>query len=264
MTAEPPSSPSLVITSVELRVRDLAPTTEFYAGKLGFVVVQQSERATQLATEPGAAPILTLTAAPGAGAAPAAAGLFHAALLLPSRRALAAWLRHVAVEKVPLEGLGDHGVSEAVYLSDPEGNGLEFYADRPRERWPFRGDEVAMYTRAVNVPQLLAEPEPPPGTPLLRGARWGHVHLRVTDLDRAEEFYGRELGLAVTQRSFPGARFMAADGYHHHLGLNIWGEPRGAQPDGALGLAGAAVRRRGAAAEELRDPDGIHWRVAPL
>jgi len=264
MRAESPSSHSLVITSVALRVRELAPAAAFYTRKLGMVVVQQSAHAAQLATETGAAPILTLTAAPEAKAAPAAAGLFHTALLLPSRAALAAWLRHVAAERVSLEGMGDHGVSEAVYLSDPEGNGWEFYADRPRERWPFREGEVAMYTRAVNVPDLLAEPEPPSGPALLAGARWGHLHLRVTDLERAEVFYERELGLTVTQRSFPGARFLAADGYHHHLGLNVWGEPRGAQPDGALGLEAATVRRRGAAAATLRDPDGIHWRVQPL
>ena len=121
-----------------------------------------------------------------------------------------------------------------------------------------------MYTRAVNVPDLLGEPEPPENTPLLAGARWGHLHLRVTNLERAEAFYTEQLGLAVMQRSFPGARFLAVDGYHHHLGLNVWDEPNGPQPAGALGLASATVQKQDAAAHELRDPDGLCLRVQPL
>lgn len=120
-----------------------------------------------------------------------------------------------------------------------------------------------MVTAPLDLDSLVQAANPPPGGPLA-GARWGHLHLRVTDLDRSERFYRQALGLDVTQRNYPGARFLAADGYHHHLGLNTWGHPRQSQPAGALGLASATFARRGAAVEERRDPDGIALRVTPL
>src|SRR6185436_8329357 len=129
-----------------------------------------------------------------------------------------------------------------------DGNGLEFYADRPRESWPFANGEIAMTTRPLALQRLLADAAPTTDAPLA-GARWGHLHLRVTDLERSEEFYRETLGMAVMQRSYPGARFLAADGYHHHLGLNTWGNPRQPQPPGALGLAEATFTRAGISSE---------------
>jgi catechol 2,3-dioxygenase len=207
-----------------------------------------------LAEQPG-------TARPGREAA----GLFHAALLLPGRAALGAWLARAAERGVSFDGFSDHGVSEAVYLSDPDGIGFEFYTDRPRAAWPFVGGELAMTTDALDVQDLLDAGKSAAGPSPLAGARWGHLHLRVTDLERSEAFYRSALGLAVMQRSYPGARFLAADGYHHHLGLNIWGQPRlAAQPDRA-GLVEAIIARRAAAAETvLADPDGIRLRVLPF
>jgi catechol 2,3-dioxygenase len=254
---------SLSLTSIHLRVPDLARNVEFYSEKLGFAVVQRDATRAELGVAPGAPTVLTLTEDRTARAAPRdAAGLFHAALLLPSRAALGAWLRFAAEHGVEFAGFSDHGVSEAIYFSDPAGNGLEFYCDRARAEWPFAANgELAMVTRPLALPSLLAQAAPATAAPLA-DAHWGHLHLRVTDLERSEKFYRDTLGLALTQGSYPGARFLAADGYHHHLGLNSWGQPRTPQPPGALGLTEATFVRAGiAAAQSLADPDGIKLRI---
>ena len=257
-------TPSLQLTSIHLRVSELDRSLEFYVRRLGFTVTRHTSTQADLATSPDASPLLFLTEL--RGAAPAkreSAGLFHAALLLPGRAELGAWLQLAAQSNVDFEGFSDHGVSEAIYLSDPDGNGLEFYADRPREVWPFANGELAMTTRPLDVRGLLADGAQA-GSPPLSGANWGHLHLRVTDLDRSEKFYRTTLGMEVMQRSFPGARFLGADGYHHHVALNTWGGPRFAQPAHALGLAEVTFARAGAATESVvTDPDGIHLRLQP-
>jgi catechol 2,3-dioxygenase len=255
---------TLHLTAIHLRVADLTRSVEFYSSRLGFTVARRSATEAKLSTGVGTPELLTLTERVNARPAPReAAGLFHAAVLFPTRAALGTWLQFTAEKAVDFEGFSDHGVSEAIYLSDPDGNGLEFYADRPREAWPFSNGELAMTTRPLAVRSLLAEAAPGGATPL-DGARWGHLHLRVTDLDQSEKFYREKLGLEVMQRSFPGARFLAADGYHHHLGLNTWGSPRVPQPAGALGLAESTFSQLGAAENSvLQDPDGIHVRVQP-
>lgn len=258
--------PTLRLTAVHLRVRDLARSLEFYRQRLGFVVTAQSSDRAELSTAPGNAPLLTLTAAPAAPSNPReAAGLFHAALLFPSRPALGGWLAFATAREINFEGFSDHGVSEAIYFSDPDGNGLEFYADRPRAEWPYAANgEVAMTTRPLDVRALLAAAAPASASPLA-GSSWGHLHLRVTDLERSEAFYRALLGVEVTQRSYPGARFLAADGYHHHLGVNTWGHPSQPRPSDALGLVEATFARPNLDAQEvLIDPDAIHLRVVPL
>ncbi|MGH7945011.1 MAG: VOC family protein [Opitutaceae bacterium] len=257
-------TPTLHLIAVRLHVSDLARSLDFYARRLGFFVARESATEAELGSSSDAAPILTLVGRKSARPAPReAAGLFHAALLFPNRGGLGTWLQFTAEKGVDFEGFSDHAVSEAIYLSDPDGNGLEFYTDRPRESWPFANGELAMVTRPLAVRSLLAEATTAGGTPLA-GSRWGHLHLRVTDLDRSEAFYREKLGLDVMQRSFPGARFLAADGYHHHLGLNTWGSPRLPQPAQGLGLAEATFARMGVETEaSLVDPDGIHVRVQP-
>jgi len=255
---------SLQLTALQFRVPDLARSLDFYAGRLGFALVDRADHQAELAASSHGAPILTLSENAGATHAPRdAAGLFHAALRFPQRSALGGWLKFAAAHGIDFEGFSDHGVSEAIYLSDPEGNGLEFYADRPRESWPMSDGELAMTTRPLALQNLLAAAGPTTREPLA-GADWGHLHLRVTDLERSETFYREQLALEVMQRSYPGARFLGADGYHHHLGLNTWGNPRQPQPPNALGLATATFARAGLAMEtELVDPDGIHVRVQP-
>ncbi len=250
---------SLQLTSVHLRVADLARSLYYYTRQLGFVVLNSTPTHAELAVAPATPALLTLTGDSSAPPAPPdAAGLFHAALVFPTRAALATWLTHAVAVGVEFEGASDHGVSEALYFSDPDGNGLEFYVDRPRSAWPFAAHgELAMTTQRLDLPSLLATASPPSPTPLA-GARWGHLHLRVTDLDRSDAFYRTTLGMVVTQGTYPGARFLAADGYHHHLGLNTWGRPRAPRPAAALGLVSATFALPSVTStRHLADPDGI-------
>ena len=258
-------TPTLQLDALRLRVPDLPRAIEFYRDRLGFVIREHVPTHARLATACDAPPLLYLEANPLAAAPPRdAAGLFHAALLFADRAALSGWLQLAATRGLEFDGFSDHGVSEALYFSDPFGNGLEFYADRPREEWPFQNGELAMNTRPLDLRRLMAAARAPTDEPLA-GARWGHLHLRVTDLERSEAFYRDTLGLEVMQRSFPGARFLAANGYHHHIGLNVWGHPRAHQPPDSLGLAQVTFARAGeTAAHELADPDGISLRVKPL
>ena len=256
---------NLQLTCVTLRVPDLARSLAFYAGQLGFTVKDQPNHRAGLAADPTGPTLLTLLEVPEAAPAPAdAAGLFHAALLLRDRPALGAWLNRAVDAGVNFDGFADHGVSDALYLADPDGNGLEVYADRPRATWPRNASgELEMHTRALDLRQLVAEGARITDSPL-GGARWGHLHLRVTDLERSEAYYQRILGMETMQRSFPGARFLAADDYHHHLGINTWGRPRQPRPVAALGLAEAVFRSSQiTAASTLSDPDQISLRVEP-
>jgi catechol 2,3-dioxygenase len=206
----PNTTSPLQLIAVELRVASLAHSLAFYVEKLGLVAAAVKTDSAELSVGTDAPVMLRLTEDRAAPPAPSeAAGLFHAALLLESRTALAGWVRRAAERGVEFDGFADHGVSEAIYLSDPDGNGLEFYADRPTEAWPAgaQAGEVAMFTRPLNLPGLLAEQGPAVLSPLA-GARWGHLHLRVTDLERSENFYRGALGMIVTQRSFPGRDFL--------------------------------------------------------
>jgi catechol 2,3-dioxygenase len=160
-------------------------------------------------------------------------GLYHFALLLPDRASLAAVLRRLLERRYGFDGASDHGVSEALYLHDPEGNGIELYRDRPRETWPLAQGQVAMTTAPLDIDRLLEVA--PAASPLHPETRLGHIHLHIGDLRDGERFYARTLGLAVTQRTYPGALFLAAGGYHHHVGLNTWAQGRKA-PDEATGL----------------------------
>ncbi len=219
------------LESLHLRVRDRQRTLAFYRDLLGLEVVE--EEPLRLAPA-GRGFTLEVEVVPQAPPHPAGSlGLYHFALLLPDRASLAAVVRRLLEEGWPLEGASDHGVSEAFYLSDPEGNGLELYRDRPRELWPLRGQELRMVTRALDVDSLLREAKG--SSRLDPRTRLGHVHLSVADLGTAERFYAGFLGLEVTQRSYPGALFFATGGYHHHVGVNVWGTRRPA-PEGSTGL----------------------------
>ena len=198
----------------------------------------------------------------------AGVGLYHVAFLLPDRTTLASLLRRVlhhaksgaAGSSQPpfrLEGAADHLVSEAVYLRDGENNGVELYADREPASWPrdARGN-VRMTTEPLDFGDLLAESGRESTIPA--GARIGHIHLHVPDLDQAEAIYRENLGMSVTQRDFPGARFLAWGRYHHHLGVNTWAGTGSPEPR-AAGLISVAVRSPQGEAREFFDLCGIHW-----
>ena len=231
--------PETHIGQVRLRVADVDDLTRFYERVVGLQVVERDGGLVRLGTE-GGEPVIELVSAPEAQPAPDfTTGLFHLAILVPDRPELARALRRVAEAGWRLTGASDHLVSEALYLRDPEGNGIEIYRDRPRDQWNLDSGELRMATLPLDLDGILSELEPggeePNGMPA--GTTMGHVHLQVADIPASEGFYEGALGLDVVVRSYPGALFLSAGGYHHHVGLNTW-QSQGAPPppEGALGL----------------------------
>ncbi len=231
--------PDTTVGKVRLRVADLDDLTTFYERVVGLDAVERGADIVRLGPADGE-PLIELVGAPDAPPVPDfSTGLFHLAILVPDRAELARSLQRVAGAGWRLTGASDHLVSEALYLRDPEGNGIEIYRDRPREEWRRNGDELAMATLPLDLESVMGELDPSEraASGMPSGTTMGHVHLQVADIPAAEAFYNRALGLDVMVRSYPGALFLAAGGYHHHLGLNTWqsqGAP--APPEGALGL----------------------------
>ena len=279
--------PAAAIGAVGLRVADPERVSRFYEDVIGLRTLAHDGDRTRLGA--GEQTLVELIGDPDAPPRPpGTTGLFHLAVLVPSRLELARALHRVASAGGRFTGASDHLVSEALYLNDPEGNGIEIYRDRPREEWRRANGELAMATLPLDLEDLAGElgDEPPNGSPMPPGTRIGHVHLNVADLRAAEEFYGGGLGLDVTVRGYPGALFMSAGGYHHHIGLNTWaGEGASPPPPGARGLAwfelvvpdadeSARVERRlrnagfepepGDAEVAALDPSRNRVRVAPL
>ncbi len=228
--------PKTHVGAVSLTVGDLARSLRFYRDVLGFAD-SRSDGASALLFA-GDQPLLHLVELPGARPKPPrATGLYHFALLLPSRPDLARWLRHVAETGWPLQGWADHGVSEAVYLADPDGNGIEVYRDRPRAEWPMSNGELQMVTDPLDAHGLLALAPDDDGWTMPAGAAMGHVHLHVASIPQAQTFYCDVLGFDLVQRYGPSALFVSAGGYHHHVGLNTWaGVGAPPAPAGSAGL----------------------------
>lgn len=208
--------------STTLVVRDLAKVARFYEETIGLRRIDGDRDSARLGA--GGAPLLVLRGRRDAELEPAGfAGLFHTAFLVPSRADLGAWLAHALKSGVDLDGASDHQVSEALYLSDPEGNGIEIYADRPRQAWKWIGDQVVMTTDRLDMRNLVSAGASIQnrGSRLPDGACVGHVHLRVGGIPEAERFYRDVLGLDITARR-TGATFYSTGGYHHHLATNVW------------------------------------------
>ena len=244
-----PIAPGHRLTGAEvgpvlLQVSDLARSLAFYEGVLGLRVLDRAGAEARLGTAVGR-PLVGLRERRGARPVPREGrnGLYHFAILLPERKFLGRFLRHLESLGTPV-GLADHLVSEASYLSDPDGLGIEVYADRPRERWVYRDDEVLLTTDPLDTDALEEAAGSSPWGGVPDGTVMGHMHLHVGDLGVAERFYHSTLGLDKTMWSYPGALFLSADGYHHHLGLNRWGAPKNPTPEDArllewtLGLRG--------------------------
>lgn len=221
----------LSIGMVALMVRDLPAMQRFYQDLLGLQVIESGSDWVQLGA--GGRPLLLLGSAPGATLAPAnAAGLYHTAFLMPDRRALGRWLLHVARNRVPLTGFADHDVSEAIYLDDPEGNGIEVYADRDPSDWRWNGSSIVMGTRHLDLDSLVADEATAPAYgDAPEGLRIGHMHLKVGGIAAANAFYSDGVGLD-RMLDYRGASFLASGRYHHHLGMNIW-QSNGAGPRAA-------------------------------
>lgn len=214
-------SPTLRLTAFELRTRDAAAMATWYRDLLGFEVTGTAADRTTMVL-PGRAFEMTLLDDPGAVPRPyPCPGLYHFALLVPDRAALGTILRRLLDRSTDMEGMSDHLVSEALYLRDPDFNGIELYRDRPSGEWPRERDgSVRMAADPLDTDAILAAAEGP--GPLHPDTVLGHVHMHVPSLERAEAFYGAALGLRVTQRSYRGALFLAAGDYHHHVGTNTW------------------------------------------
>lgn len=228
------------IAHAHLKVASLERSLPFYVGLLGLSQVTQKDDTAYLSATGEPPSLLLLTQIQDALPRPRrSTGLFHVAIRLPDRVALARTLFQLLTHDWPLQGAADHVVSEALYLADPDGNGLELYVDRPRHQWPRNEDQIAMTTLPLDLEALLGELAGQDQTysGIHPQTDVGHVHLQVSSLEGADRFYHQLLGLEVTQRDFHGALFLAAGGYHHHLGVNIWNSAgAGPPPPNAVGL----------------------------
>jgi catechol 2,3-dioxygenase len=227
--------PRTTIGDLSLTVADLDRSIAFYTGPLGFSVLHREGDEATLGV--AGTPLLRLTSLTGARPWPGCAtGLYHFAILLPTRADLGRWLRNWLDRGNPLPGQGDHLVSEAFYLSDPDGNGIEVYRDRPRSEWQWEGGRVQMDSLPIDINGVLAAAEGKPWEGFPSGTTIGHMHLQVGDIPTAAAFYVDTLGFDVVAE-MPTALFISAGGYHHHLGMNIW-HSRGAKaaPEGTAGL----------------------------
>jgi catechol 2,3-dioxygenase len=228
--------PAAMVGGVHLTIADLDRSVRFYESHLGFIVNRRDDRTAWLGA--GGSDLLVLSQCETAPRVRGTTGLYHFAILVPSRADLARSLRRLVMTETVLQGAADHGVSEALYLSDPDGNGIEIYRDRPRTEWPYVSGHLQMGAEPLDFDNLLAEhAAPSDGAGLARATVIGHVHLHVARLADAERFYVDVLGFDLMQRYGPSAIFVSAGGYHHHVGLNTWaGVGAPPPPPGAIGL----------------------------
>ncbi|MGE5178934.1 MAG: VOC family protein [Bacteroidota bacterium] len=257
--------PGASIGAVKLTVSDLERALGFYRDSLGLTMRERHGGVARLFAGDAGPDLLHLEESPGARRAPRTTGLYHLAVLLPSRLDLAVALARLAETGGRLRGASDHGASEAIYLEDPDRNGIEIYRDRPRDEWPRAADgSFLLPTDPLDLEGLLGElrgrsAPGRAGDPAPAGTRIGHVHLHVADLDDARRFYVDTLGFDEMARYGDEALFLSAGGYHHHVGLNVWAG-RGAPPPpaGSAGLQWFSVEHssdaeRGATLARVRD-----------
>ncbi len=243
---------------VGLKVQDLSACLDYYM-RLGFSVVRDerdkdAEGTIGLGT--GSQEILSLRVLHGGRPRPPhTAGLYHFAILVPDEVELGSFLQNCLEHGIHIDGASDHLVSQAIYLSDPEGNGIEVYADRPREQWHWKGGHVDMATLPVDAPALLKQARLFDG--FSSQTSLGHMHLNVGDLDRSMAFY-QDLGMELTADVYHQARFLSWDGYHHHLGINLWAGRNASrlEPD-VYGLDFFELSRPGLKPGTFEDPDGV-------
>lgn len=270
------------VGGLTLQVADLARSLAYYRDLLGLRVIDTADASARLGVPGTETPLVTLRAVPGTTPAGrrGSFGLFHFAILLPDRASLGRFVAHLASLGLRA-GMSDHLVSEALYLSDPDGLGIEVYADRPRATWQYEGGQIAMATEPLDVRDLVMAAGTTAWTGMPAGTTMGHMHLHVGDLGAADQFYRHGLGFDLTTWGYPGALFFSAGGYHHHLGTNTWAPGPAPSPDQAqlvewtlvvpsagdaatigarMAAAGVTVEADGEA-RLLRDPWGTRVRI---
>lgn len=228
--------PNNYVSHVQMKVSNLDRSVAYYTNVIGFRVLEQTEKTAILTTD-GKRSILSLEEVDDAlSLQRGQTGLYHFAILLPTRKSLGNFIQHIAKLNVRI-GAGDHHVSEAIYLYDPDGNGIEVYADRPEEQWIWQNENtVYMTTEQLNIRSILQEAnEKWNGLPA--DSVMGHIHLSVSDLAKSEEFYTKALGYNVVLRYGSQALFVSTGKYHHHIGLNTWESLGGfPAPEKSVGL----------------------------
>lgn len=254
------------VASVGLKAQDVPTVSDYYRTVLGLETISEAGGSQVLGA--GGVRLLEISplAADGLADDPRSAGLFHTAFLMPTRADLGRWIVHASTNRLPVDGMSDHLVSEAFYLSDPEGNGVEIYSDRPQVQWKWDGSTIRMATNQLDVNAIVQSlgPNPTAWTGAPAGLRIGHVHLRVGDAMAAEQWWGAEVGLQPTTH-YPGATFLSSGGYHHHIAGNVW-QSRGAGPRNPArsGLDYVTMSGNGVTTErELVDPWGMVIRMQP-
>ena len=250
------------IARVALRVSDVDRSIEWYGRVVGLSLRERENGRATMGAPDGGPVLLELSQANQPGTAPRnAAGLFHTAFLYPTRAALGSALQRIVTNRESFTGASDHAVSEALYLDDPDGIGVELYRDRPRDEWPppAPGDKVFMVTEPLDSEGVLAaaDGDLPDAA---NGVVVGHVHLKVADVEGAVEFWTRDMGMELMARYGTDAAFIADEGYHHHVGANQW-YSRGAPLEPADGPGLERVVIAGAEQRDVVTPDGVRITV---
>ncbi|MCV0397101.1 MAG: VOC family protein [Rhizobiaceae bacterium] len=266
MTAYPFAADAPVhVAKVGLKARDADMLVDYYKNILGLAELKRSADRIVLGVAGDGLGLLDIERAPSLKPDdPREAGLFHTAFLLPTRADLARWVKRAIDERITLDGASDHLVSEALYLSDPEGNGIEIYADRPKDAWRREGSQIAMATERLDIDGLLAEPgaleRDWSGAPV--GTIVGHVHLRVGDPREAEAWWQGEMGFDTMAKYGSQAVFLSTGGYHHHIGANSWRSAGAGKRDTErAGLSFVELTAHDGKAKTITDPWGTEIRV---
>ncbi len=237
---------NIKIESINLSVKNLDEALDFYTRQIGFIIIDRTGNETYVSAN-GKEPFLIGLHENPKWKYPAknSTGLFHAAIRFPNRKELAKVFLRLFENKAKFQGFSDHIVSEAVYLADPDGNGIELYVDKPKDKWNWRLGQVEMDTLPLNLKVLTNElkDEDLKNDAIHPDTQIGHIHLKVSNLLKAEKFYSHFLGFSVTNSAYSGALFLSAGGYHHHIGVNVWSSKNGSPPaESSLGLMDFTIR----------------------